>query len=268
VAAGPEARAADATANLVEIFSSVQGEGPWVGTSTLFVRFGECDLRCCWCDSPGTWLPAAEACLEHGRGTRQFVSEPNPLPLARAVAACEALELGAHRFVALTGGEPLLQPEAVLALARALAGRGPRIFLETHGLAEPALARVVEAVDVVSMYWKLASDVRRRGDPRHGPVAPFHDAHERFLRTANRGAEVSVKLVVTPASEDSELDEALSRIAGVDPAIAVVLQPVTPTGPVRQRPSAERMLELEARFSRTLADVRVVPQTHPVWGAR
>jgi len=196
------------------------------------------------------------------------VSEPNPLPLARVVAACEALELASHRFVALTGGEPLLQPEAVLALARALAGRGPRIFLETHGLAEPALSRVLEAVDVISMDWKLTSDVRRRGDPRHGAVAPFHEAHERFLRTAHAGAEVSVKLVVTPRSRDAELEEALSRIARVDPTIPVILQPVTPAGPVRDRPTPERMLELEARFSHTLADVRVVPQTHPIWGAR
>ena len=47
-------------ANLVEIFSSVQGEGPDVGASTLFVRLGACDLRCRWCDSPHTWRPAAE----------------------------------------------------------------------------------------------------------------------------------------------------------------------------------------------------------------
>jgi pyruvate-formate lyase-activating enzyme len=127
---------------------------------------------------------------------------------------------------------------------------------------------VLDAVDVVSMDWKLASDVRREDEPRGAPGAPFHGEHERFLRAAREGAEVVVKLVVTPASEDAELDEALERIAAVDPATPVVLQPVTPVGPVRERPTAERMLALEARFSRRLADVRVVPQTHPIWGAR
>jgi len=266
--AGPGNAAARAVeANVVEVFSSIQGEGPWIGTSTLFVRLGRCDLRCGWCDSPGTWLPAGEARLEQERGSGRFASRANPLPVGEVVAACEALALPAHRFVSLTGGEPLLQPEAVGALARALGGRGPRIFLETHGLAEPALARVVHAVDVVSMDWKLASDVRRESDPRGARPADFHDAHERFLRTAHGAAEVAVKIVVTPASEDAELDAALERIAGVDPGIPVTLQPVTPFGRVRERPSAARMLALEARFARRLRDVRVVPQTHPIWGA-
>jgi 7-carboxy-7-deazaguanine synthase len=188
--------------------------------------------------------------------------------VAAVVAACEALELAAHRFVAITGGEPLLQPGVVRTLAEALGGRGPRIFLETHGLAEQALARVIDTIDVVSMDWKLASDVRRESDPRHGAIEPFHASHERFLRTARAGAEVTVKLVVTPASEDAEIDEAAARIAGIDRSIPVILQPVTPAGTVRERPRAERMLELQARLARTLDDVRVIPQTHPIWGAR
>jgi organic radical activating enzyme len=53
-----EAWAPPGHANLVELFSSVQGEGPHLGTSTLFVRFGVCDLRCAWCDSAQTWAPA------------------------------------------------------------------------------------------------------------------------------------------------------------------------------------------------------------------
>jgi 7-carboxy-7-deazaguanine synthase len=256
-------------ANVVEVFSSIQGEGPWVGCSTLFVRLGGCDLRCRWCDSPHTWLPADEARLERARGSAESETRDNPLAIPDLVKACEALDLEAHRFVAITGGEPLLQPEAVRALAQALGGRGPRIFLETHGAAEAALAQVVDAIDVVSMDWKLASDVRRESDPRGAPAAPFHEAHERFLRTALAGrAEVSVKLVVTPASEDAEIDEAARRIAAVDPTIPLILQPVTPVGAVRERPSAERMLTLEARLARTLADVRVIPQTHPIWGAR
>jgi len=113
----------------------VQGEGPYVGQSTLFVRFGECDLRCRWCDSPHTWQPARECRIQRRRGEAEHRVVPNPVPIADLVSACEALDLPAHRFVSLTGGEPLLQPAAVAAIARALRGRGPRILLETHGAA-------------------------------------------------------------------------------------------------------------------------------------
>ena len=240
----------------------MQGEGPHVGRSTLFVRFGECDLRCRWCDSPHTWQPANECQVELRRGSGERRPIPNPVALETALAACEALEVARHAFVSLTGGEPLLQPEAVTALAHALRARGPRILLETHGLATAALERVVGAIDVVSMDWKLASDVRRAVDPRRGRVEPFHAAHERFLRAARRAPEVVVKLVVTLQSEDAEIDEAAARIAAVDPGVTVVLQPVTPSGPVREAPAAARMLALFLRLSRTLSDVRLIPQTH------
>jgi 7-carboxy-7-deazaguanine synthase len=253
-------------ANLFEIFSSIQGEGPYVGTSTLFVRFGVCDLRCRWCDSPHTWHAAKQCRIETARGAAVFRELPNPVTTDDALRALEALELGAHRFVSLTGGEPLLQPEAVGALARALAGRGPRVYLETHGLATAALDRVVDAIDVVSMDWKLASDVRRESDPPRGEVADFHAEHRAFLARALRSAEVYVKAVVTPATTDAELDAMARAVADVDRRVLVVVQPVTPRGPVRERPTAARVLEIAARLERVLADVRVIPQTHPIYG--
>ena len=254
-------------ANLVEVFSSVQGEGPYVGTSTLFVRFGECDLRCGWCDSPHTWRPAVRCRVETRRGSGAFRELANPVALSDAVAAAEALELTAHRFVSLTGGEPLLQPEAAAALARALRGRGPRIYLETHGVATAALEQVVDLVDVVSMDWKLASDVRRASDPARGPAPDFHAEHAAFLARARQSAEVFVKVVVTPASTDAELDLVARAIAGIDPKVPLIVQPVTPRGAVKERPGAARLLEIAARLERVLADVRVIPQTHPIYGA-
>jgi organic radical activating enzyme len=245
----------------------VQGEGPHVGRSTLFVRLGECDLRCLWCDSPKTWRPAETCRIEEARGSARFRTRPNPVSIADALAAAEALEVSRHRFASLTGGEPLLQPAAAAALAAGLRARGPRVLLETHGLAADALAEVIAHVDVVSMDWKLASDVRRAADPKHGPVRPFHAEHARFLRVARRAPEVVVKLVITPASTDAELDEAWAEIAAIDPATPVLLQPVTPFGGVKARPSAARMLELCARAERVLSDVRVIPQTHPILGA-
>ena len=243
----------------MEIFSSIQGEGTHVGETTLFVRLGECDLRCRWCDSPHTWAEAKQCRIEESRGSGRFRSIPNPTALSDVVAAAEALDVAEHRFVSITGGEPLLQPGAVHAIAGALRPRGPRILLETHGLAAEGMERVAEVVDVVSMDWKLASDVRPAA---RGGAGPFHEAHERFLRVARRAPEVLVKVVVTPASEDAELDEMAEHIARVDPGLPLIVQPVTPFGPVKQAPSPERLLALVIRLEARLDDVRLIPQTH------
>jgi 7-carboxy-7-deazaguanine synthase len=259
--------APEGTANLVEIFSSVQGEGLHVGETTLFVRLGECDLRCRWCDSAHTWRPAKSCRIETQRGTGRSERLANPLGLARVLAACDALEAAEHRFASLTGGEPLLQPEAVRALAAGLRERGPRVLLETHGLHADALEQVVEQIDVVSMDWKLASDVRRAALRGPTPPAAFHAEHERFLRVARRAPEVVVKVVVTGASQDEELDEMAARIAAIDPEIPLVVQPVTPLASSERAPSAERLLALAARLARTLAQVRLIPQTHKLLGA-
>ena len=254
------------TANLVEIFSSFQGEGPHVGRSTLFVRFGACDLRCRWCDSPHTWKAGPRCRIEDpARGEREIA---NPVPLAEVAAAAEALHVARHRFVSLTGGEPLLQPEAVRAIAEALRARGPRILLETHGLATAALERVIDAIDVVSMDWKLASEVERADHPRGAAREEFHAEHAAFLRVALRARETYVKVVVTPATRDEELDALARHLAAVDPAVPLVIQPVTPRGPVKESPPAAQLLAWQARLERQLRDVRVIPQTHPGLGVR
>jgi organic radical activating enzyme len=254
-------------ANLVEVFSSIQGEGLYVGASTLFVRFGGCDLRCAWCDSPDTWQPAERCRVESQPGSECFESVANPVTLADLEAALVGLDLHSHRFVSLTGGEPLLQAGAVGALARRLRDTRPRVFLETHGLAVDAVAAVAHDIDVVSMDWKLASDVRRETDPRHGPVVEFHEEHERFLRAAQEAAERIVKVVVSTNTREEELDEVVGRIAGVDPSTPLVLQPVTPIGRVREVPSAERLVSLLRRCEAVLPEVRVIPQTHKTYGA-
>lgn len=256
--------------NLVEIFWSVQGEGLHVGVPSAFVRFGECDLRCAWCDSPQTWLAAKTCRIELEPGSRRFEEHANPTPVARAAAAVERLHGPAGGLVSITGGEPLLQPEGLLALIEALrAAAAPyRFLLETHGLATQALARVAGSVDVVSMDWKLASDVRRASDPRRGEVASFHDEHERFLACAagEKKADVYVKVVVTPATRDDELETVCERIASCAPRTPLVLQPVTPFGPVRAAPSAAEMLRWLRLCRERLPDVRVIPQTHKSLG--
>ncbi len=255
--------------NLVEIFSSIQGEGPDVGRRTLFVRLGGCDLRCNWCDTPHTWLPAKRARLERTAGQGDFEEAANPFTVERALSASAPLLAAVpHEFVSLTGGEPLLQPEACAALAAEFRALGSEIHLETHGLHATALRQVLPHIDIVSMDWKLASDVRRESEPKGAVAEPFDVGHAAFLEVAREAPRCVVKLVVTLRTTDAEVDAARDAVAKLHPDASVVLQPVTPFARVTERPSAERMLALHARLRESLDDVRVIPQTHPVWGVR
>ena len=254
--------------NLVEIFASAQGEGPYVGSSTIFVRLGECDLRCSWCDSPETWLQAKRWRLERSPGSHDFVEGKNPATLDDVASAFERLRAQEYRFVSVTGGEPLLQAEAVGAIADLVRDITPRLLLETHGLAVDGMKLVRDRVDVVSMDWKLGKDVRwADADANAAPESSFHERHEQFLATARETCEVYVKVVVTVETQADELEEVAERIRNIDAEVPLILQPVTPMGRVRQSPGADQMLPLMRACEAVIADVRVIPQTHRVYGA-
>lgn len=254
-------------ASLIEIFASAQGEGPEVGRSTVFVRFGGCDLRCRWCDSPNTWRASSECRIEESAYSERFAIRANPISATEIVSIAVELAPQKSTWISLTGGEPLLQPEAVSVVVDGLRERGARVYLETHGLLTPALESCVDGVELVSMDWKLASDVAwgpgKSAMARHD----FHDAHEAFLRVATRAAGVYVKVVLTPSTRNDELDAMIDRIRSVSEDIPLVLQPVTPTGGVKSAPTSDRLLEWLARAEDRLADVRLIPQTHPIYGA-
>jgi 7-carboxy-7-deazaguanine synthase len=259
-----EERADDAS--LIEIFASAQGEGPEVGRSTVFVRFGGCDLRCRWCDSPTTWRTHSSYRVETEAGRGVFSEHLNPISVASLAEIAIGLAPRAATWISLTGGEPLLQPDAIASLSARLAERGRRVYLETHGLHADALEKCVEQVDLVSMDWKLTSDVVWGPGQSTKRGQDFHDAHEAFLRIAMRAGGVYVKVVLTPNTQDAELDEMIGRIVRVSPDIPLVLQPVTPMGGVKAIPDSDQLLVWLARAEERLTDVRLIPQTHPIYG--
>ena len=96
---------------IIEVFHSLQGEGPHTGVRTTFVRTARCNLRCAWCDTSYSFGP----------GRERSVSS-----ILREVARNRT------RHVCLTGGEPLLQRESET-LVRELGRRGVTTVIETGG---------------------------------------------------------------------------------------------------------------------------------------
>jgi 7-carboxy-7-deazaguanine synthase len=94
-----------------EIYASIQGESTHVGKPCAFVRLAACDLRCVWCDTAYAFTG----------GRRMSVDD---VVAAVAPLGCAVVEI--------TGGEPLLQPEAP-GLMQRLLDAGHTVLLETGG---------------------------------------------------------------------------------------------------------------------------------------
>jgi 7-carboxy-7-deazaguanine synthase len=111
-----------------EIFHSIQGESTHAGRPCVFVRLSACDLRCRWCDTPYAF----------SGGRRMAVDD------VMADVASHACDL-----VEVTGGEPLLQEDVYLLMARLLES-GRTVLLETGGhlSVERVPAGVIKIIDV------------------------------------------------------------------------------------------------------------------------
>jgi 7-carboxy-7-deazaguanine synthase len=114
---------------VTEIFRSIQGESTYAGLPCIFVRLTGCNLRCSWCDTAyafygGTRLSVEDVVARVRELSGQLPDRSDPPPAA-APAPVPAL-------VELTGGEPLLQAEAVT-LAQRLLAAGYTVLVETSG---------------------------------------------------------------------------------------------------------------------------------------
>lgn len=98
---------------VVEIFSSIDGEGIRTGQLCTFIRLYGCNLRCCYCDS----LYALE---------QETYTE---MSIPKILEECDKLK---NRCITLTGGEPLIHKD-VMSLLQALLVNGYDINVETNG---------------------------------------------------------------------------------------------------------------------------------------
>jgi 7-carboxy-7-deazaguanine synthase len=246
----------DKGANLLELFSSIQGEGLLVGVRQIFIRFHGCNLKCNYCDTENASLPAF-CRMEGTPGRGDFVEVANPVALGRIIPLLEGWCRGwpgIHHSISITGGEPLLYHEILMEWLPELRKILP-IYLETNGVLPAALPPVIQMLDHISMDIKL---------PSTSGCTDQWDRHEQFLCLAAQ-KNVYVKVVAGDETEDWEIQRACETVASVDRLIPFIIQPVTrKNGQIGI--AAVRILEFQEIACRYLAHVRVIPQTHKFAG--
>lgn len=239
------------SANLIEVFSSIQGEGDLIGHRQVFIRFRGCNLACDYCDTNSVDFDHCRFELTPGR--QDFQEMANPVSMSRVVELLERWQggwPGVHHSISLTGGEPLLQVDAIHAWLPELKCMLP-VHLETNGVLHFALMKVVNDLDYISMDIKL---------PSSSGESSLWGHHHAFLEVA-AATKVSVKVVVNCTTEEWEIERAARMIASVDDSIPLIIQPETsPDNSVKL--SQLRLLEFHELAAAILGEVRIIPQTH------
>lgn len=229
-------------ADITEIFSSVQGEGIFVGAKQIFVRFRKCNINCSYCD---------ESRLAKAL---EYSAEDLMLKIKRLNK-----KSGPHHSVSFTGGEPLLYSDFLKVPLELMKEEGLRSYLETNGTLPEKLAMVIDLVDIIAMDFKLPSSTGERA---------FWDEHYEFLKIAS-SKKVFVKLVVTPNTTAEDIRMSVELVKSVDESIPLILQPATVTNPLENRIDNQTIMSfVKICSANKLDDVRVIPQVHKILGIK
>lgn len=217
------------------VFTSIQGEGRYVGMPSTFVRTYGCNIGCEWCDERHTWIKPDE--------NREVVS-------VQALAD-QVNGRGSAKHVVITGGEPMLQVDGVTNLMASL--RKKFVTLETNGTVFDR--RLAEWVDLVSLSPKVF-------DYRDSLSGLPPETVEQWLLFARTSAlEVQLKIVVADRDEFEVAANTLDfyknlRILRDEEAI---IQPLYQLHGVSAKSLGSRVIDRGFRF---------LPQAHKSWGMR
>lgn len=225
-------------AKIIEIFTSIQGEGPYVGVKQLFIRFCGCNLSCDYCD---TAVSTNEDYLE-------FTSEE----LAENI---EEFNLKSVHSISLTGGEPLLWAdflyEFLPLIKKDFKGK---IYLETNSTLKNNLEKIADYVDIISADIKL---------PSASGIENSFAEHDEFFKVAQKcKAEIFAKIVFDENILDDEISHCIKLSEKYN--LPLILQPKT----VNDESSVgrEKLIEIFNKFLVSQPNTRVIPQVHKFLG--
>lgn len=230
---------------LFEIFTSVEGEGIFFGTKTLFVRLAGCPFSCFYCDTKES-LPL-DSGTEYDLNDAIRLIENNIVPNTYKVN--------------FTGGDPLMQSSALAEIAKHLQEKKIKTYLESSCFDSQKFLMVMPFMDIIKIEFKTR-------DSEFVNAASY----EKFMLNALKCLEYSVKsnkltyikIVVSSKTTFTHFKELVDRIFSTTKNISgFIIQPTTDIS----EPTLDNLLKMYDIVYPYFHDVRIVPQLHKSLGA-
>lgn len=240
--------AASARVKLSEIFTSIEGEGILFGTKTMFVRLAGCPLECHWCDTPYA--------LPMDSGSDYSIDEVKEL-------ISKNLHPNTYK-VNFTGGEPLVQHEAVIELAKFVKQKSLRTYLESACYDAARFAKVLPYIDLVKVEFKL-KDSKVVDEKHYGSL--LRSELDCLKLAISSGKTSYIKIVVTNSSSLKEFKELVHGVFKMVKPAEIAGFIIQPSYKIDE-PTLNVLFGFYDAVYPLYDQVRVVPQLHKVIGVR
>lgn len=232
---------------IFEIFTSLEGEGILYGTKTLFVRLAGCPFTCFYCDTKES-LP-----LDSGKEYE-------------ILDACKLIDsnLQTQTFkVNFTGGDPLIQHQAVAEMAKHIQNKKIPTYLESSCFDLTKFNYVIPFIDIVKIEFKTKDS--EFVDPKNyeNLISNALECLESSLATQKT---TYVKIVVSSKTEIDDFRNLVNRIFNKISNNKIDGFIIQPTYGIAE-PSLNHLLNLYDIVFPFYSQVKVVPQLHKFIGA-
>ncbi|MDF1882259.1 7-carboxy-7-deazaguanine synthase QueE [Sulfurimonas sp. MAG313] len=208
---------------LVEHFYSIQGEGKYLGTPSLFFRFGGCNMKC---EGFGCSETSAEGIEIVGCDTVYAVDKKHfgstwlgIEKLDELISIYNSYTLPIKSDIVMTGGEPLIyaNDELFVSFVEFLQGKGHRVTFETNG----AINIDFEKFRVYQKcVFALSVKLKNSGEPKSKRINA-----DAIQNIATYSQDAFFKFTVDKESIETQADSEINEIIKYAPSISVYCMP-------------------------------------------
>ena len=232
---------------LFEIFTSVEGEGILYGTKTLFVRLAGCPFTCFYCDTKES--------LPLDSGTEYNLDE-----------ACKLIDSNLKNQtykVNFTGGDPLVQYQAVAELAKHVQSKKIPTYLESSCFDSKKFDYILPFIDIVKIEFKTKDSEFVDSKHYEKLIANTMDC----LKSSVSSKKITyIKIVVSSKTNLNDFSNLVTSIFNSISKNQIDGFVIQPTYGIAE-PSLDLLLKMYDIVYPFYNEVKVVPQLHKFIGA-
>jgi 7-carboxy-7-deazaguanine synthase len=232
-----------------EIFTSVEGEGIFIGKKTLFIRLSGCHLKCRWCDTKYALALDSGIDYQVEEIKDRIVKELQPFTYK----------------VNFTGGEPLLQIEAVIQLADFIKRHtNLKTYIESSCFDSELFSKILPYMDICKVEFKTEDS--KVVEDEHYDNLLLNEFRCLELAVQNNKTTY-IKIIVTNSTKLDSFKNLVYNISKKIRTSDIMGFVIQPSDSIDQ-PTVNKLLDVYDIVQPMYPEVRIIPQLHKVIGAR